>query len=50
VVTQIGELVRRLECLASSLGEQDLAAAAGLSDPGRPMDIQSVVRAVASRR
>src|SRR5207253_11482579 len=48
VVTQIGELVRRLECVASSLGEQDLAAAAGLSDPGRSVDIQPVVRAVAN--
>ena len=50
MLAKIGELVRRIEGVPSSLREQDLPAAAGLRDPRRLMDVQAVVRAVAHRR
>ena len=50
VLAQIGELVRRLERVAGSLREQDLAAAARLGDARCAMDVQPEVRAVANRR
>ena len=47
VVAEILELVRRVELVACSLRDQDLAAAARLRDPRSPMDVDAEVGAFA---
>ena len=50
VFAQVGELVRCVECILRPLGEQDLAAAPGLGDARRAVNVQAVIVAVAHGR